>query len=138
MAHFVKFTPKLREKILEALSKGCTMVEACETAGISARAIYIHMKQEPAFRAEVEQANEIGVETHLVPIAKQRATKGWQEEVFYEGKQCGTRTMIDNNLLWKLIQAKNATYRPQIKDIGDALITISEAMQKAEDRVKER
>ena len=92
--------------------RNITIADIAREAGVSKTTPYRWMEEDPGFKAQVEQANEIGAECNLLPVAINRARDGWDEPVFHKGEECGMIRRFDNNLLWKLIQAKIKAYRP--------------------------
>ncbi|HVZ80317.1 MAG TPA: hypothetical protein VHE12_05870 [bacterium] len=136
MANRTKFTPKAKEKFLQCLQNGDTIVQAAEKAGVSRQTPYDHMKADAKFAEQVAMSNEIGAEAHLLPVAINRARDGWEEPVFYEGAEVGTIRRFDNNLLWKLIQAKSKRYRipTESKDLGAQLIDLAEELKAGRQR----
>ena len=134
MANKTKMTPKAKEKYLERLMMGDSMTEAADAIGVARQTPYTTKVEDPAFAAMVEMANEIGCETNLVPVAINRARDGWEEPVFHQGEECGTIRRFDNNLLWKLIQAKSKAYRaalPRGVDLGESILSLAEELKAA-------
>jgi len=137
MANRTKFTPNAKAKFLKLLGEGKTITESCDAVGVARQTSYDHMREDPAFQEAVDQAVEIGVESSLIPVARNRAVDGWLEPVFYEGQEVGTIRRFDNVLLWKLITAKSKRYRGGISgktDAGDQIIDLGKELAAARAR----
>lgn len=97
MANKTKKTAARIKTFLEALDhrKG-NVSAACEAIGIGRTAAYTWRKDDPDF---AERWNDI-VDKHMDALeAKiyERAFDGWQEPVFYQGKECGTVTKFSDS-----------------------------------------
>lgn len=76
--------------------------KAAKRAGI-ARSVHYKWLKKPmyakAFHATRQQAGEA-----LEAIAVERASVGWEEDVFYQGAKCGTVTRYDSGLMQLLLK----------------------------------
>ncbi|HEX8513080.1 MAG TPA: hypothetical protein VF688_08225 [Allosphingosinicella sp.] len=102
------FTPERQEQFLEYVRGGASGREAARRVGISPTTAY-NLYNSPdgaAFRAGWDEAARV-TDIVLEDTAFDRAVNGQEEIVFHKGQRVGTRWKYDNNLLMKLLRARN-------------------------------
>ena len=102
------FTPERQEQFLEAVRGGASGREAARKVGISATTAY-NLYNSPdgaAFRAAWDEAAKV-TDIVLEDTAFDRAVNGQEEIVFHKGERVGKRWKYDNNLLMRLLRARN-------------------------------
>ena len=115
MAHRPKFTPKKRERFLDALRDTGNVTKAAESVGISRRAAYDHRQANADFAAQWEDAWEESTDK-LEAEARRRAFAGVEEPVFYQGEKCGVIQRYSDTLLIFLLKAhRPEKYRENIR-----------------------
>src|ERR1035441_493946 len=73
---------------LAAYRQTCNITASAKAAGISPRQHYRWLDQHPTYKAAFERSQVIAAD-YLESEAVKRASKGWEEPVFYQGEQCG-------------------------------------------------
>ena len=111
-------TPKKREwkpKFIERLRECGNVSEAARHAGVSRKTVYKERNSSEPFRDDWDDAMEEGVDA-LELEARRRASEGWEEPVFYEGRQVATVRKYSDTLLIFLLKGR----RPDVfKDRQD-------------------
>jgi len=105
-------TPQKRAALLDAVVEfGGNVKRACESADIARTTVYGWSKDDPQFKADLEEAIQRGADL-LEDEARRRAHDGVDEPVFYQGEQCGViRKYSDTLLIFLLKGAKPERYR---------------------------
>lgn len=106
----LKFTPKRRKAFLEELTKTANTTHAAKVVGVSRRTVHYFCAKDPEFKKLHEEAVEAGTDA-LVAEARRRAHEGFEEPVFYQGKQVGAVRKWSDNLLMFLIKERRPEYR---------------------------
>ncbi len=93
-----KFTDELKERFCQKLAKCGLIAKSAHAIGVSHRTIEEHRKKDPEFLAAFKQAlalyrDRVEQEVH------DRAIEGWEEPVFYQGKQTSTKLVKSDRLL---------------------------------------
>lgn len=102
------FSLERQEQFLEHVRGGASGREAARRVGISPTTAY-NLYNSPdgaAFRAGWDEAARV-TDIVLEDTAFDRAVNGQEEVVFHQGQRVGTRWKYDNNLLMKLLRARN-------------------------------
>lgn len=101
-----------QEAFLKAYSTACpTIISACKAAKINPSTFQRWREEDSAFSVKFAAAKERAIET-LEQEAWRRARDGWDEPVYFQGKQVGTVKRYDSTLLIFLLKANNpAKYR---------------------------
>ena len=137
LEHDSELTVELTHKkaFLADLSSYGNVSRAAEKSGVSRQYWYRMRSEDAAFSESWDKALEIGTEA-LEDEAKRRAYEGWDEPVFYEGVECGTKRKFSDTLLIVLLKAhKPDKYRENINVTGEMSIS---NLEKARERAKER
>jgi hypothetical protein len=96
--------PGWQDLFLEEFAHRGNVLQACEAAGVHRSTAYEAKQKDTHFATRWEEARADAVD-RLVAVARERAVEGWQEPVFYLGRECGGVQKYDHGLLWKLIAA---------------------------------
>jgi hypothetical protein len=96
-------TPEKRAAFLSALADCGNVADAARQAGIARNALYLWKRDDPAFAADWEAALAAGGD-NLEEEAIRRARDGWDEPVWYQGKQVGTVRKYSDTLLIFLLK----------------------------------
>jgi hypothetical protein len=102
------FTAERQEQFLEAVRGGASGREAARLVGISPTTAYnlYNSADGAAFRAAWDEAARV-TDIVLEDTAFDRAVNGQEEIVYHQGERVGVRWKYDNNLLMKLLRARN-------------------------------
>jgi hypothetical protein len=122
MANRTKWTVKKRAAFLEALRETGTVTKAAKAAGMSTSRLYEIRADDEEFRAEWNQAQEVGERVLLEAMEKEadrRAMKGTCKGVYYKGKRCGFVREYSDTLLMFRMKKLNPAYARQVL-AGDA------------------
>lgn len=92
---------------IEAGKIAGNVTEAAKAAGVDRRTINRWRQDDPAFAAAWESASEEAWD-RLEREALRRAVDGWDDPVFYEGVQVGSRKVYSDRLAELVIKAKRA------------------------------
>ena len=97
-----------------ALENGHPVRAACEAAGYARRCVYRWRKDDPAFAAQWSEA--LGVAADLLEEeADRRGRDGYDEPVFFQGEERGTKRKYSDALLLARLKAlKPDQYRERI------------------------
>jgi len=102
------FSPERQEQFLEYVRGGASGREAARKVGISPTTAY-NLYNSPdgaAFRAAWDEAARV-TDIVLEDTAFDRAVNGQEEIVYHKGRRVGIRWKYDNNLLMRLLRARN-------------------------------
>ncbi len=101
------FSAERQEAFLEAVRGGASGREAAHRIGISPTTAYnlYNSADGAAFRAAWDEAAKV-TDIVLEDTAFDRAVNGQEEIVFYQGQRVGKRWKYDNNLLMRLLRAR--------------------------------
>lgn len=103
---------------LAAYRRTCNITWAAKAAGIDPRAHYRWLAKYPKYAKAFESAKTVAAD-YLESVAVRRATKGWQEPVFYQGKECGRVRRFDGGLMQFLLRgAKPEKYKQSAEVTG--------------------
>jgi hypothetical protein len=102
------FTAERQEQFLELVRGGASGREAARRIGISPTTAYnlYNSREGGAFRAAWDEAAKV-TDIVLDDTAFDRAVNGQEEVVYHQGRRVGVRWKYDNNLLMKLLRARN-------------------------------
>lgn len=81
---------------------------ATEAAGIHRNTHYKWLKDDSQYAEAFSRAHSDACDS-LENEARRRAVEGWDEPVFYEGGQCGTKRKYSDTLLIFLLKANHPT-----------------------------
>ena len=96
---------------LAAYRKTCNITASAKAAGIGPRQHYRWLEKYPKYGEAFARAQVVAAD-HLESVAIKRASVGWQEPVFYQGKACGKVRRYDGGLMQFLLRgAKPEKYR---------------------------
>lgn len=110
----MKFTPELKEKVLEELAKCFVPVPVVRSFGISPETYRQHLKKDPEFRAAVAEARAAYAQS-LRREVHRRGVEGWTEPVFFQGVEVGKVRKYSDSLLIRHISRFDPTYREATK-----------------------
>ena len=100
--------PAWADDFIAALrSNGGNVTNAAPAAGIAVRTAYDLRYDSPEFEAEWLEAVRIGSKEMLEEMAtsaQERATRGWLEPVYFNGKLVGSKRKFDHDLAWKFLR----------------------------------
>ncbi len=109
-------------RFLAELSLGRAVEMACELAEIGVSTAYRRRKADGAFAALWDEARAEGhvvLADRLEAEADRRASEGWDEPVFHNGAQCGTkRRFSDMLLIFRLKALAPQRYRERVDVAG--------------------
>jgi hypothetical protein len=102
------FSPERQQVFVEHLRNTGSMTDAARLTGISRSTAYnlFNSPDAAAFRAAVDEALD-ATQGLLEATALERAIKGQEEIVYYQGRRVGVRWKYDNRLLMSLLRARN-------------------------------
>lgn len=95
-----------REKFLEALAEGKTVLDAAKQIGVNPKTVYRWREADKKFADAWADAYLIGNDA-LEEEAQRRAVGGVEKPVFYQGVQVGTVREYSDTLLIFLLKARN-------------------------------
>lgn len=87
---------------LAALAEAGTISAAAKAAGVSRESHRYWLRHDPDYPELFQQAREESNEA-LENEARRRAVEGWDEPVFYEGCECGTKRKYSDTMLAMLL-----------------------------------
>lgn len=103
---------------LAAYRRTCNITRAAAAAGIGSRQHYRWLERYPKYKAAFERAQVVAGD-YLESVAVKRATRGWEEPVFYQGMECGRVRRFDGGLLQFLLRgAKPEKYKQSAELTG--------------------
>lgn len=97
-------TDKKARSMLYALMRTGNVSEACRLAKCNRTAVYQKVRRDEVFAAAFEECKHIGACT-LEETAIDRAVNGWDEPVFHDGEECGTKRKYSPALMIFLLKA---------------------------------
>ncbi len=97
-------TAKQMKKFLYALMRVGNVTEAARIAKANRTAIYQRKARDEQFATAFEECRRMGVE-NLTDTAFRLAHEGWQEPVFHDGEECGTKQRISPALIIFLLKS---------------------------------
>lgn len=100
-------TPEVKEAILGLLREIPNITAVCDMVGMSTTKLRAYRKANPKFEAKVQEALEEGYD-HLENEARRRAVEGWEEPVYFKGRQCGTVRKYSDQMLGLLLRGYRA------------------------------
>lgn len=107
-----------REPLLEALRAVPIMSRAARRVGIDRSRVYQVMREDPEFKAAVEQAQADG-DDNLETAAFKRAVRGVDKGVWHNGVRVGTERVYSDTLLIALLKGrKKAIYADRTELTG--------------------
>jgi len=92
-------------RFLSGLRTYGTVTHAAEAAGIGRRTAYDRREKVQAF-ANLWDDAQLGATEDLELSVFQKAKDGWQQEVYFQGEQCGTRTMFAPQLATFMLSSR--------------------------------
>lgn len=103
---------------LLAYSQHGEITEACKLAGIHRSLVWKTAKRCPRFARAFQYAKDRFKES-LAVVAIKRARDGWEEPIFWQGEQVGTKRVYDNRLLSECLRAYfSERFSPKETDKG--------------------
>lgn len=104
-----------KERFLKCLEMSGSITEACRWAKVSRQAHYYWMETDPGYEKRVQQALRRSA-TVLADEAIRRGKSGVRRPVFYKGKICGYVTEFSDQLLIRMMEAREPeTFSQRIK-----------------------
>lgn len=100
-----KRTPKAISDFLAKLEEGSTVSAAAAAVNIGRRTAYEWRADDTAFANAWDEAVEVGTDL-LEDEAKRRAADGYDEPVFWQGKQVGVVRKYSDRLLQVMLKAR--------------------------------
>jgi hypothetical protein len=101
-------------KFFAALENGHPVRAACDAAGYVRSCVYVWRKDDAAFAERWARAIEIAADL-CEEEADRRGREGYDEPVFFQGEQCGTKRRYSDALLLARLKAlKPDQYRERI------------------------
>jgi hypothetical protein len=123
-----------RNAFLAAYREIGNISRACILANVHRNSHYLWMNDE-SYRKEFEDAQEEACD-HLEEEARHRAVEGFEEPIYYKGKQCGTiRKYSDTLLIFLMKGARPAKYRDHVKPEFSHLDGLAERLERASKRL---
>lgn len=99
-------TQQTLEALKTELQRNCgDRLAACQTVGVSLIFVNQWCKDDTKVAEELLEAERVGTQG-LVSAAIQRAVRGVDEDVYYQGEVVGTKTNYSDSLLTTLLKAK--------------------------------
>jgi hypothetical protein len=78
-----------QSRFLTVFEVSCCVGSAARAAGITRKTHYDWLQRDPAYATAFETARRVAADV-LEGELIQRATAGWLEPIFYQGRQCGS------------------------------------------------
>lgn len=103
-----------KERFLTSLAETGRILESCATSGISYRSVHRWRKNDEEFRLRFEEAELLYCEKIEREIER-RAIDGWDEPVFQNGEQVGSKRRYSDSLLLALTRSRIARYRDKVE-----------------------
>lgn len=128
----IPFTPEKQVEYLQHLKESGNLSLAAAKTGISYSTVLRQRKRNKKFDEMINIARSEAL-GELVSVAKDRAIKGVEEPVFYKDQQIGTRTVYDNNLLWKLIESNERGSYNKKEATGNTSVTVNTQINASDD-----
>lgn len=112
---------------------------ACDAAGVSYTSHHRWLRQFKGYRRRFDRAVALHLESYEQD-ADRRAREGWEEPVFYEGKECGTKRRFSDRLMELRLKRLDPVYRDAgqttnvavINQAGDTSTDVIEWLAKKE------
>ncbi len=108
MANRTKLTDRAKEKFLEVVRTTCNVSEAARSIGMARQSLYDARNRDSQFARGWDQAIEEAADC-LEREAWRRAVEGWEEPVFYQGKEVGAVRKYSDRMLELLLKG----HRPE-------------------------
>jgi hypothetical protein len=86
------------------------MYDACCKVGVSLMFVAQWRKDDAKVHEQLAEAERVGA-MRIESAALQRAVHGHTEPVFYQGEECGSRTVHHDGLMAKILEARVPGYR---------------------------
>ena len=96
-------TNERKRAMLEAYAETCNIVGAARAARIERKTHYLWLGKDAGY-AEAFKKRRQSAADYLESVAVERATNGWLEPVFYQGKKCGSVRRFSDGLLQLLLR----------------------------------
>ena len=103
-------TEREKEKFISLLQSGVSKGDACKMLDRWNGAFSTAARNDPEFKAKVEEAWYEGADV-LIEEAQRRGAEGWQEPVYQKGELVGYVTKYDSNLLMFSIKGRRPEYK---------------------------
>ena len=88
---------------LTAYAETCNISAACRKSEVSLTSHYTWMRKHPKY-AELFREMKKQAADYLESVAVDRATEGWLEPIYYQGKRCGSVRRYDGGMLQFLLR----------------------------------
>ncbi len=98
------WSPK-KAAFLAAYARCGCVTQAADAAEVHRTSHQYWMRSDPDYPAAFQQAQR-EANDFLFRVARKRATKGWLEPVFHEGKVCGYKRKFSDTLLMFLMKSE--------------------------------
>lgn len=112
------------QAFLKAYAETCSITDAAKLSGVKRREHYRWLRRYPKYAAVFQETRQLAAE-FLESELVRRATKGWLEPVFYQGKQCGSVRRFDGKTgmallrgIWPEKYGINAQMKAQVQTPG--------------------
>lgn len=130
MANRTKLTSEKEAEFLTFIAETANVTRASEKIGMSRQRMYELRDEDPDFRKRWDAAVEIGTDA-LEDEATRRALEGWEDPVFYQGKNVSTiRKYSDVLLIVQLKARRPGKYRENIHTEHTGSITLEGLLDK--------
>lgn len=101
------------DALVSELQHNCgDMLAAARTVGVSLMFVNQWAKDDKITKDRLTEAAAVGTQG-LVSAAIQRAVHGVEEDVYYKGEVCGTKTNYSDSLLTTLLKAKVQEFKSE-------------------------
>lgn len=104
-----KFTPEKRAVFLDFLTRTGNVVRSAEAAGVTQSYLYRLRQKDPEFAGQWDAAVAQATDA-IMTEARRRALEGWEQPVYYRGKQVGSVRRYSDNMLALLLRL----HRPDV------------------------
>lgn len=109
-----KMTPEVKARIVEALAKCFTPVIHAHANGISYETYRVHLKEDPAFKAAVEEAYKSYAQSLRTEVHR-RGVEGVDKNVYFKGVVVGKERQYSDALLLRAIARFDPSFRESTK-----------------------
>lgn len=124
-------TQHLLDRLTDELTRNCgDLLAAARTCGVSLQFVRQWCKDDPTTAEALREAELVGTQG-LVSAAIKRAVHGVEEDVYYKGEVCGTKTNYSDTLLTTLLKAKIDDFKANNENAPQVTVNIANIMPRA-------
>jgi hypothetical protein len=104
----------LSAAICEQIKEGVTVLNACQSAGISYNTFRNWQRQDVDILAMYNEADDV-VTQRLIDVGVKHSAEGTTKGIYYKGQLVASETEYDHTLLMRMIEARDKRYAQRNK-----------------------